>query len=119
MILEQASLKGVTSTAESDRPLSWPSLSLPWLPRVWVLLCLLILSSVAESDFPEDFSILTTVKAKKGSQAFLVSVYNEQGIQQLGLELGRSPVFLYEDHTGKPGPEEYPLFPGINLSDGK
>lgn len=72
-----------------------------------------------ESDFPEDFSILTTVKAKKGSQAFLVSVYNEQGIQQLGLELGRSPVFLYEDHTGKPGPEEYPLFPGINLSDGK
>lgn len=72
-----------------------------------------------ESGFPEDFSILTTVKAKKGSQAFLVSIYNEQGIQQLGLELGRSPVFLYEDHTGKPGPEEYPLFPGINLSDGK
>ena len=55
----------------------------------------------------------------EGSQAFLVSIYNEQGIQQLGLELGRSPVFLYEDHTGKPGPEEYPLFPGINLSDGK
>lgn len=80
---------------------------------------LLILSSVPESGFPEDFSILTTVKAKKGSQAFLVSIYNEQGIQQLGLELGRSPVFLYEDHTGKPGPEEYPLFPGINLSDGK
>lgn len=71
------------------------------------------------SAFPEDFSILATVKAKKGSQAFLVSVYNEQGIQQLGLELGRSPVFLYEDHTGKPGPEDYPLFRGINLSDGK
>ncbi|EPY82740.1 hypothetical protein CB1_000631003 [Camelus ferus] len=71
------------------------------------------------SAFPEDFSILTTVKAKKGSQAFLVSIYNEQGIQQIGLELGRSPVFLYEDHTGKPGPEDYPLFRGINLSDGK
>uniref|UniRef100_A0A8C9BV73 Collagen type V alpha 1 chain n=1 Tax=Phocoena sinus TaxID=42100 RepID=A0A8C9BV73_PHOSS len=71
------------------------------------------------SAFPEDFSILTTVKAKKGSQAFLVSIYNEQGIQQIGLEMGRSPVFLYEDHTGKPGPEDYPLFRGINLSDGK
>ncbi|EPQ11198.1 Collagen alpha-1(V) chain [Myotis brandtii] len=71
------------------------------------------------SAFPEDFSILATVKAKKGSQAFLVSLYNEQGIQQLGLEMGRSPVFLYEDHTGKPGPEDYPLFRGINLSDGK
>uniref|UniRef100_A0A8C9PNG1 Thrombospondin-like N-terminal domain-containing protein n=1 Tax=Spermophilus dauricus TaxID=99837 RepID=A0A8C9PNG1_SPEDA len=71
------------------------------------------------SAFPEDFSILTTVRAKKGSQAFLVSIYNEQGIQQVGLEMGRSPVFLYEDHTGKPGPEDYPLFRGINLSDGK
>lgn len=77
------------------------------------------LCSVPASAFPEDFSILTTVKAKKGSQAFLVSIYNEQGIQQIGLELGRSPVFLYEDHTGKPGPEDYPLFRGINLSDGK
>uniref|UniRef100_A0A8C8R7Z4 Fibrillar collagen NC1 domain-containing protein n=1 Tax=Pelusios castaneus TaxID=367368 RepID=A0A8C8R7Z4_9SAUR len=71
------------------------------------------------STFPEDFSILTTVKAKKGGQSFLISIYNEQGIQQIGVEMGRSPVFLYEDHTGKPGPEDYPLFRGINLSDGK
>uniref|UniRef100_A0A8C4W6Y4 Thrombospondin-like N-terminal domain-containing protein n=1 Tax=Gopherus evgoodei TaxID=1825980 RepID=A0A8C4W6Y4_9SAUR len=71
------------------------------------------------SAFPEDFSILSTVKAKKGSQSFLISIYNEQGIQQIGMEIGRSPVFLYEDHTGKPGPEDYPLFRGINLSDGK
>uniref|UniRef100_A0A673C4P0 Laminin G domain-containing protein n=1 Tax=Sphaeramia orbicularis TaxID=375764 RepID=A0A673C4P0_9TELE len=69
--------------------------------------------------FPEDFSILATVKPKKGSQSFLLSVYNEQGIQQLGLEVGRSPVFLYEDHTGKPTPEDYPLFRGVNLADGK
>uniref|UniRef100_A0A8C3IAE3 Collagen type V alpha 1 chain n=1 Tax=Chrysemys picta bellii TaxID=8478 RepID=A0A8C3IAE3_CHRPI len=71
------------------------------------------------SAFPEDFSILSTVKAKKGGQSFLISIYNEQGIQQIGMEMGRSPVFLYEDHTGKPGPEDYPLFRGINLSDGK
>uniref|UniRef100_A0A3Q0QVW5 Laminin G domain-containing protein n=1 Tax=Amphilophus citrinellus TaxID=61819 RepID=A0A3Q0QVW5_AMPCI len=69
--------------------------------------------------FPEDFSIMATVKPKKGSQSFLLSMYNEQGIQQLGLEVGRSPVFLYEDHTGKPSPEDYPLFRGVNLADGK
>uniref|UniRef100_A0A3Q3JEQ0 Thrombospondin-like N-terminal domain-containing protein n=1 Tax=Monopterus albus TaxID=43700 RepID=A0A3Q3JEQ0_MONAL len=69
--------------------------------------------------FPEDFSILATVKPKKGSQSFLLSLYNEQGIQQLGLEVGRSPVFLYEDHMGKPSPEDYPLFRGVNLADGK
>uniref|UniRef100_A0A8C9RJK9 Laminin G domain-containing protein n=1 Tax=Scleropages formosus TaxID=113540 RepID=A0A8C9RJK9_SCLFO len=71
------------------------------------------------SGFPEDFSILTTVRPKKGIQAFLMSIYNSQGIQQLGMEVGRSPVFLYEDHMGKPGPEDYPLFRGINLADGK
>uniref|UniRef100_A0A3B3IKB1 Thrombospondin-like N-terminal domain-containing protein n=1 Tax=Oryzias latipes TaxID=8090 RepID=A0A3B3IKB1_ORYLA len=69
--------------------------------------------------FPEDFSIMATVKPNKGSQSFLLSVYNEQGIQQLGMEVGRSPVFLYEDHLGKPSPEDYPLFRGVNLADGK
>lgn len=76
-------------------------------------------SSLPGEVFPEDFSILATVKPKKGSQSFLLSIYNEQGIQQLGLEVGRSPVFLYEDHTGKPSPEDYPLFRGVNLADGK
>lgn len=69
--------------------------------------------------FPEDFSILTTVRPKSGLQSFLLSIYNEQGVQQLGVEVGRSPVFLYEDHTGKPAPEDYPLFRTLNLADGK
>uniref|UniRef100_A0A8C5H9X8 Collagen, type XI, alpha 1a n=1 Tax=Gouania willdenowi TaxID=441366 RepID=A0A8C5H9X8_GOUWI len=69
--------------------------------------------------FPEDFSILTTVRPKSGLQSFLLSVYSEQGVQQLGVELGRSPVFLYEDQTGKPAPEDYPLFRTLNLADGK
>ncbi|KAG7216742.1 hypothetical protein INR49_021125 [Caranx melampygus] len=69
--------------------------------------------------FPEDFSILTTVRPKSGLQSFLLSIYNEQGVQQLGVEVGRSPVFLYEDQTGKPAPEDYPLFPTLNLADGK
>uniref|UniRef100_A0A7N6BM01 Fibrillar collagen NC1 domain-containing protein n=1 Tax=Anabas testudineus TaxID=64144 RepID=A0A7N6BM01_ANATE len=69
--------------------------------------------------FPEDFSILFTIKPKAGLQSFLLSVYNQQGIQQLGVEVGRAPVFLYEDQHGKPAPEGYPLFRSINLSDGK
>ncbi|MGH0129019.1 UNVERIFIED_CONTAM: hypothetical protein FKN15_013132 [Acipenser sinensis] len=69
--------------------------------------------------FPEDFSILTTIKPKSGIQSFLLSVYNEQGIQQLGVEVGRSPVFLYEDQYGKPAPEDYPLFRTLNIADGK
>uniref|UniRef100_A0A8C9X8I4 Collagen, type XI, alpha 1a n=1 Tax=Sander lucioperca TaxID=283035 RepID=A0A8C9X8I4_SANLU len=69
--------------------------------------------------FPEDFSILTTVRPKSGLQSFLLSIYNQQGVQQLGVEVGRSPVFLYEDHTGKPAPEDYPLFSTLNLADGK
>uniref|UniRef100_A0A673M0K5 Thrombospondin-like N-terminal domain-containing protein n=1 Tax=Sinocyclocheilus rhinocerous TaxID=307959 RepID=A0A673M0K5_9TELE len=69
--------------------------------------------------FPENFSIMTLVKAKAGLQAFLLSIYNEQGVQQPGLELGRSPIFLYEDQNRKPAPEDYPLFKGVNLADGK
>uniref|UniRef100_A0A3Q2CAD5 Collagen, type XI, alpha 1a n=1 Tax=Cyprinodon variegatus TaxID=28743 RepID=A0A3Q2CAD5_CYPVA len=69
--------------------------------------------------FPEDFSILTTVRPKSGLQSFLLSIYNEQGVQQLGVEVGRSPVFLYEDQTGKPAPEDYPLFNSLNLANGK
>lgn len=62
---------------------------------------------------------MALVKAHAGLQAFLLSIYSEQGVQQLGVELGRSPVFLYEDQTGKPAPEDYPLFSGVNLADGK
>uniref|UniRef100_A0AAV2K194 Uncharacterized protein n=1 Tax=Knipowitschia caucasica TaxID=637954 RepID=A0AAV2K194_KNICA len=69
--------------------------------------------------FPENFSIMALVKAHAGLQAFLLSIYSEQGIQQLGIEMGRSPVFLYEDQNGKPAPEDYPLFRGVNLADGK
>ncbi|XP_070404008.1 collagen alpha-1(V) chain isoform X2 [Nothobranchius furzeri] len=62
---------------------------------------------------------MALIKAQAGLQAFLLSIYSEQGIQQLGIEMGRSPVFLYEDQNGKPAPEDYPLFKGINLADGK
>lgn len=62
---------------------------------------------------------MTLIKPKAGLQAFLLSIYNEQGVQQLGVELGRSPIFLYEDQNRKPSPDDYPLFRGVNLADGK
>lgn len=62
---------------------------------------------------------MATLRAKKGSQFFLLSIYDDQGVQQLGLEVGRSPVFLYEDQHGQPAPEMYPTFKKINLADGK
>lgn len=53
------------------------------------------------------------------SSSSLLMLYVFQGTQQLGLEVGRSPVFLYEDHEGQPTPELYPTFRKINLADGK
>ncbi|XP_048457532.1 collagen alpha-1(XI) chain-like [Rhincodon typus] len=70
-------------------------------------------------QFPRDFSILVTLKPKRNTQAFLFSIYNEQGVQQLGMEIGRSPVFLYEDQNGRPAPEDYPIFTETNLADNK
>ncbi|KAL8164105.1 UNVERIFIED_CONTAM: hypothetical protein K2H54_046014 [Gekko kuhli] len=72
-----------------------------------------------DGPFPEDFSVLATLRALKGSQSFLFSVYDVRGVQQLGVEIGRSPVFLYEDQHGHPVPEEYPHFHRVNLADGK
>lgn len=62
---------------------------------------------------------MMTVRAKKRTQFFLLSVYDEHGVQQLGLEIGRSPVFLFEDQHGQPSPDLYPVFQKINLADGK
>lgn len=75
--------------------------------------------SPIDSRFPKDFSVMVTVRAKKGSQFFLLSVYHELGVQQLGLEVGRSPAFLYEDQHGRPTPDMHPIFNTVNLADGK
>ncbi|XP_048343460.1 collagen alpha-1(XI) chain-like [Sphaerodactylus townsendi] len=72
-----------------------------------------------DGPFPVDFSVLTTLRALKGSQSFVLSVYDVRGVQQLGVEIGRSPVFLYEDQHGHPVPEDYPHFRRVNLADGK
>ncbi|XP_013927490.1 PREDICTED: collagen alpha-2(XI) chain [Thamnophis sirtalis] len=70
-------------------------------------------------EFPEDFSVMALLKAKPGRPVFLLSVYDRHGVQQLGLELGRSLRFFYRDQNGHPAPEDYPVFRGANLTDGR
>uniref|UniRef100_A0A286XJ41 Collagen type XI alpha 2 chain n=1 Tax=Cavia porcellus TaxID=10141 RepID=A0A286XJ41_CAVPO len=69
--------------------------------------------------FPQDFSLLTVVRTRPGLQVSLLTLYSAQGIQQLGLELGRPVRFLYEDQTGRPQPPAQPVFRGLSLTDGK
>ncbi|XP_032706486.1 collagen alpha-2(XI) chain-like isoform X2 [Lontra canadensis] len=69
--------------------------------------------------FPKDFSLLTAVRTRPGLQAPLLTLYSAQGVQQLGLELGRPFRFLYEDQTGQPQPPAQPVFRGLSLADGK
>lgn len=69
--------------------------------------------------FPKDFSLLTAVRTRPGLQAPLLTLYSAQGVQQLGLELGRPFRFLYEDQTGRPQPPAQPVFRGLSLADGK
>lgn len=78
----------------------------------------LCLSRVPGS-FPKDFSLLTAVRTRPGLQAPLLTLYSAQGVQQLGLELGRPFRFLYEDQTGRPRPPAQPVFRGLSLADGK
>ncbi|XP_068025909.1 LOW QUALITY PROTEIN: collagen alpha-2(XI) chain, partial [Melanerpes formicivorus] len=68
--------------------------------------------------FPVDFSILALVKAKPGLQGSLLSIYSQDGAQQLGLELGPSPAFFYQDQQGRPRLQRL-SFQGLNLADGK
>ncbi|XP_036023706.1 collagen alpha-2(XI) chain isoform X7 [Onychomys torridus] len=69
--------------------------------------------------FPKDFSLLTVVRTRPGLQAPLLTLYSAQGVQQLGLELGRPVRFLYEDQRGRPQAPAQPVFRGLSLADGK
>jgi collagen type V/XI/XXIV/XXVII alpha len=69
--------------------------------------------------FPKDFSLLTVVRTRPGLQAPLLTLYSAQGVQQLGLELGRPVRFLYEDQRGRPQASAQPIFRGLSLADGK
>ena len=61
--------------------------------------------------FPEDFSILATIRARRRTRGFLFTMYSGMTSGEvLGLELPRGPFFLYEDHKGLPGNPGSPRF---------
>jgi collagen type V/XI/XXIV/XXVII alpha len=69
--------------------------------------------------FPEDFSIVATVRPKNNTRGYLFSMYSGTTTREvLGFGFGEKTTFLYEDHRGKPGPEKSPDF-DINLVDGE
>ena len=52
--------------------------------------------------FPEDFSILITLRPDQGSSSTLFGLYTDNGEDQLLLEVGNSIKFFYQDEKGKP-----------------
>lgn len=84
-------------------------------------LCVCVCFSVSgvPGGFPKDFSLLTVIRTRPGLQAPLLTLYSAQGVQQLGLELGRPVRFLYEDQRGRPQASAQPIFRGLSLADGK
>lgn len=89
------------------------SLHLSLCPSVYLSL------SGVPGGFPKDFSLLTVVRTRPGLQVPLLTLYSAQGVQQLGLELGRPVRFLYEDQRGRPQASAQPIFRGLSLADGK
>ena len=78
-----------------------------------------IVSSFFVAGFPEDFSIVTTVRPKKNTRGFLFTVYSGLTSQEIfGLGFGEDTLFLYEDQNQLPGKEHSPRF-DINFADGE
>jgi len=55
-----------------------------------------------DQDFPQEFSILATLKIKKPKGArnsmYLFSLLHKSGYTQLGLEVDEDPRFVYKDN---------------------
>lgn len=50
------------------------------------------------TGFPSDFSILIVVRVKPGDTYPLITVYNEDGDEQIAISLGNDIVFNYKNH---------------------
>ena len=68
--------------------------------------------------FPRDFSIVSVFKTKKDLGGYLLTVYNENSREVMGLEIGEQFTFLYEDTEGRPGHGASPKF-DFRLNDGE
>jgi len=69
--------------------------------------------------FPEDFSILATIKTTRKAASFIFTIYDAvEAKEVLGLEVSNSTMLLYEDQNSLPGVHDYPRF-NVDLADGK
>ena len=68
-------------------------------------------SALPAGHFPENFSVLITLRGRPANHSVLLSVYNEGGVRQLGLALGPALDLLGDSFS--------PLPQQVNLTDGR
>uniref|UniRef100_A0A8C4Q067 Thrombospondin-like N-terminal domain-containing protein n=1 Tax=Eptatretus burgeri TaxID=7764 RepID=A0A8C4Q067_EPTBU len=66
-----------------------------------------------------DFSLLATVRIKQGSRPVLLALYDANGSERLALRLGTDVLLAYQDKNKRPPPQRFPLFPAVNIADGR
>lgn len=64
-----------------------------------------------DGHFPENFSILITLRGQPANRSVLLSIYDEGGVRQLGLALGPALDLLGDSFS--------PLPQQVNLTDGR
>lgn len=65
----------------------------------------------SDGHFPENFSVLITLRGQPANQSVLLSIYDESGARQLGLALGPALGLLGDSFS--------PLPQQVNLMDGR
>lgn len=68
-------------------------------------------SALSDGHFPENFSVLITLRGQPANQSVLLSIYDENGTRQLGLALGPALGLLGDSFS--PFPQQ------VNLVDGR
>ena len=68
-------------------------------------------SAPSDGHFPENFSVLITLRGQPANQSVLLSIYDEGGARQLGLALGPALGLLGDSFS--------PLPQQVNLMDGR
>ena len=68
-------------------------------------------SAPSDGHFPENFSVLITLRGHPANQSVLLSIYDEGGARQLGLALGPALGLLGDSFS--------PLPQQVNLMDGR